>query len=70
MKIDPIFPTGSSFVPPRYKFVRNSRGFRLEPYQNPSPSSFTVEPTQDENNTSAGALLFSLVVYVALILFS
>lgn len=70
MKIDPVFPTGSQFTPPRYKFVRSPNGFRLSPYQGDSPSqeNEVVEVTSPSHSDD-GALVFSLSVLVLVVLF-
>lgn len=70
MKIDPVFPTGSQFTPPRYKFVRSPNGFRLAPHQRdePAQSAEVVEVTSPSHSVD-GALVFSLAVLVLVVLF-
>jgi hypothetical protein len=71
LKIDPLFPLGSQFTPPRYKFVRSSNGFHLAPHQNQT-QVFQEEVVEDTSSTSTSnkALLFSLTLLTLLVLFS
>ena len=69
MKIDPVFPTGSQFTPPRYKFVRSTNGFHLVPHQNTPPQVVQEVVEPESTRTSDRALLFSLVILALVTLF-